>query len=73
MSRFAIFFALAAGLAGTGYFAFATQVPKAASPPSGVQMTASGKFVYLLRGDEILQFEATTLEFIKKVKVPAGS
>jgi hypothetical protein len=37
----------------------------------GIQMTASGKFVYILRGDEILQFEATSLEFIKKIKLPA--
>ena len=36
----------------------------------GIQMTASGKFVYILRGDEILQFEATSLEFIKKIKLP---
>jgi hypothetical protein len=36
----------------------------------GIQMTASGKFVYILRGDEILQFEATTLEFVKKIKLP---
>lgn len=36
----------------------------------GVQMTASGKFVYILRGDEILQFDGTSLEFIKKVKLP---
>jgi hypothetical protein len=37
---------------------------------SGIQMAASGKFVYILRGDEILQFEATSLEFVKKVKLP---
>ena len=35
-----------------------------------VQITASGKFVYVLRGDEILQFEATSLEFVKKIKLP---
>lgn len=37
----------------------------------GTQMSASGKFLYILRGDEILQFEATSLEFIKRVRLPA--
>lgn len=34
------------------------------------QITATGKFVYILRGNEILQFQAETLDFIKKATVP---
>jgi hypothetical protein len=35
------------------------------------QITASGKFLYVLRGEEILQFDATSLELVKKVRLPA--
>ena len=45
-------------------------MPRVMVGGGGAQMTASGKFVYILRGDEIMQFEGTTLEFIKKVKLP---
>lgn len=34
------------------------------------QITATGKFVYILRGNEILQFHAESMEFIKKATVP---
>lgn len=36
-----------------------------------MQITSSGKFVYILRGNEILQFHFETLELIKKVTIPA--
>lgn len=35
------------------------------------QISATGKFVYVMRGNEILQFHAESLEFIKKVTMPA--
>lgn len=33
------------------------------------QITSSGKFVYVLSTDTIFQFDGTTMEFIKKVKL----
>lgn len=35
-----------------------------------MQLSATGKFVYVLRGNEILQFNAESMEFVKKVMVP---
>lgn len=39
-------------------------------PPRMDQMSATGKFVYVLRGDELMQFDATSLAFVKKVRLP---
>ena len=36
----------------------------------GIQMTCNEKYVYILRGEELFQYDATTLEPIKKVKIP---
>jgi hypothetical protein len=46
--------------------------PGMAGPMTGgsPQITATGKFVYILRGNEILQFQAESMDFVKKVNVP---
>lgn len=46
------------------------QQPVRVPVASPMQLSASGKFVYILRGNEILQFHAETMEFVKKVNVP---
>lgn len=46
------------------------QQPARAPAGGGMQLSASGKFVYVLRGNEILQFNAESMEFVKKVNVP---
>ena len=39
-------------------------------PGGGTQMSTNTNYVFVLRGDELLQFSAINLELIKKVKLP---
>jgi hypothetical protein len=40
-------------------------------PDGGTLMYATDKYVYVLRGDELMQFDANGLNLLKKVRLPA--